>query len=150
MADRHDAVEVERGVEAGERVDRRRDVLERDGVAAAAHLADAPVLDVPGGEAAARQVAGVVVHEVEGVLLAPEAAVDDDRDGERPGALGYGEVAELVEVGSVTVTHTMARRMAQAPTTWILTRSPGHSAALRAPVGERRPGRPRAAAGVRA
>jgi hypothetical protein len=92
----------------------------------------------------------VVVHEVERELLAPEAAVQDDRDGERTGALGHEQVAELVEVGSVTVAHTMARRMAQAPTTWILTGSPGRSAAVRGPVAERPDDRPRAAAGVRA
>jgi hypothetical protein len=66
------------------------------------------------------------------VLLSPVAAVDEDRDRERPALARVHEVGELVEVGSVSVAHTMPRSMAQAPATWILTGSPERFAAARA------------------
>jgi hypothetical protein len=53
------------------------------------------------------------------VLLAPEASVQEHRDGKRAGAVGQVHIGELVDVGSVPVTHTMTGRMAQAPKTWI-------------------------------
>jgi len=66
------------------------------------------------------------------VHLAPISAVQDDGDGERAALARVQEIGELVEVGSISVTHTMARRMAQAPATWILTGSPERFAAGRA------------------
>jgi hypothetical protein len=106
LADRHDAGEVERRVEALQRVDRGADVLERRGIAALAHLADAAVLDVPRRPAVAGEVAREVLGRLERVLLAPEAGMEHDRDRQRAvHARRQQQVGELVEVRPVTVTH---------------------------------------------
>lgn len=60
----------------------RRSVVDRGGdigcrrIPAASARADPPILDVPDAIARARQVVAQRVHEVESVLLAPEAAVN--------------------------------------------------------------------------
>ena len=48
VADGGDALEIERSVDVGERVDSGRDVEERLGPAST--CSDAPVLEIPGGE----------------------------------------------------------------------------------------------------
>jgi len=131
VPDGHDAVAVDRGVERGQVVDAGGDVLGRHRPAAAADLPDAAELDVPRRDAPADEVAGEIVGELERVLLTPEAAVHEDGDRERAVAVGHEQIAELVEMGSVPVAHTMPRSMAQAPKTWILTGSPENFAATR-------------------
>ena len=131
VADGHDPVAVDGRVDLGQIIDPGGDVLSRHRPASAADLADAAELDVPRRDAPAHEVAGEIVGELERVLLTPEAAVHEDRDRERAVAVGHEQIAELVEMGSVAVAHTMPRSMAQAPKTWILTGSPENFAATR-------------------
>ena len=82
------------------------DVLERRGPAAAAAPAQAPVLEVPDGPAAPREVRHERVLQAEVVPGAPVAAVDQDGDG--PGPLtppGPRELAELIPPLAVGMPH---------------------------------------------
>ena len=101
MPDRTDVREIERRVELGEKVDCRTDVVE--GVGPAATCADAPVLDVPRGEAVRSEVGAEALHQRPVVLRLPVPAVDDDRDGKRPGAGREEELCELTRVVAVGV-----------------------------------------------
>ena len=101
MPDGGHAAEIERRVGLGERVDSGRDVEKRLGPAAA--RADPPVLEVPGGKPVRREIEAERGHERAVVPRAPVAAVHDDGDGMRPGALGQEELDELARVAAVAM-----------------------------------------------
>ena len=103
-----DAREIERRVELLERVDCRRDVEER--LRPPASRPDAPVLEVPRGEAVGGEVDADPLHQRAVVLRAPVPAVHDDGNRMRPGARGEEELHELARVGAVGV-----RRSGHAP-----------------------------------
>jgi hypothetical protein len=97
VADHDDPSEVERSVEPADVVDTGRDVLERGGPATPAAPAEAAVLEVPDGPAAAGQVRDERILKPEVVLRPPVAAVDQDGDGpgrRRPS--GSRELPELI------------------------------------------------------
>ena len=96
MADGHDAREIERSIEAVERVDSGCDVVER--LRPPSTCADAAVLEVPRGEAVGGQVEAETLHQRAVVLRPPVAAVHDDRNRMRPGARGEEKLHELARV----------------------------------------------------
>ena len=99
----------------GEVVDRGRDVLERLRVAAAGQRAEPAVLHVPGRPAARHEVFAERVRLPAAVLRLPEAAVDQDGDGEGPVAVRMEELAELAASPSVVMTLTQRHRAIAPP-----------------------------------
>ena len=83
----------------GRVIDRRRDVG-GGGIPTATTRPDSPVFDIPNAEAVLGQVITKPVHEIESVLVAPEAAVDED-DKRRAFDGGGDVLAELVRKRSV-------------------------------------------------
>src|SRR5204862_1980815 len=99
------AREVEpRVVERREVVDRRGHVLERGRPAAALPAPDAPVLDVPGGESAPREVDACGLRGALRVASAPVAAVQHDDYRERPGLVRGVQVRPRPAMRSIAVT----------------------------------------------
>ena len=92
VADRDHAREVD--IQRGQEVDRVGHVLERGGHATA--VAQPPVLDVPRRPAARREVLRERVHQRQVVAIAPEPAVDEDRD--RPLAVQHAVLRGVVAV----------------------------------------------------
>src|SRR5579863_430802 len=75
-------------------------------------VANAPVLEVPRGDASVSERRAQVAGVFEAVLRAPEAAVNHDSHGMRTGALGQAQIAELKLVSSVGQTD-VGRRCGQ-------------------------------------
>src|SRR5262249_45490927 len=103
VAEDGDVAEVEaRGVQLGELVDGRGDVVERGGPATALTPAEAAVLDVPHRDAAPRQVHRHGLPEALAVARLPAAAVA--REPHREGAVGLRKV----EVGTLAAVRPVA------------------------------------------
>ena len=97
VTDDHHAREVERRLQPAEAVDPGGHVLERGGPATPAAPAEPPVLEVPDGPAARREIRDERVLQAKVVPGPPVAAVD--QDGDRPGRLapfGPRQLPELV------------------------------------------------------
>ena len=62
---------------------------------------DAPVLDVPGGDAVAGELCGGRAEVLEVSERHPAAAMNHDRDGMRPRSLGQAQIAELDGIAAV-------------------------------------------------
>ncbi len=83
VPDHPDAFEIQWYIELAQEIDPRGHVRERLGPAAA--VPDAPVLEIPGGDAPMDEVFAELRHHRAVVGRLPEAAVDDDDDPVRPG-----------------------------------------------------------------
>src|SRR5262245_32223694 len=99
MAGRHHAIEIEwvLGPQRAEVFGSMQDVVESPGPAAPG-IPDAPVLDIPGGEAGSRQGSAQMTCVLEIVRRAPESAVDEDDDGMGAFSLRQAQIAELEHV----------------------------------------------------
>ncbi len=102
VSDRDDAVSVD--VVAACVVERKSarqgNVLER-ARPASARIADPPVLDVPGCDSGGGQGRAEMAEMRQVVAIAPEAAVDRDCAGVRPGSIRHPQVSELERLGAV-------------------------------------------------
>jgi len=101
MADRDDALEIERQVELCERVRSRRHV--RECLRPASASTGAPVFEVPRRDTLGRKVRADVRHERAVVARSPVAAVQDDGDAVRSFSPREEELAELAAIGPVPV-----------------------------------------------
>jgi hypothetical protein len=96
VTDGHGAPEIQVVLpgKATQRVDSPGNIEKRAGPATS-FVADAPVLDVPGGDARPGERRAEVTGVSQVVLSAPEPAVEDDGDRVWPAGSGKPEIAEL-------------------------------------------------------
>jgi hypothetical protein len=101
VPDRADSLEVHWRLDGGEKVDSRSDVEER--LRPAAAVPDAPVLEIPGSEAAPGEVLAEPRHQRPVVARPPVTAVDDHDDRVRSALVRDEQLGELARVVSVAV-----------------------------------------------